>query len=77
MTKEDHCTKIILTVGKFCLCQRIKKDVFASDGDYVDELKAHHAVKQTTMKAKLTMDVPACDALDHALEDMSKMYIKE
>jgi hypothetical protein len=41
-TKEDHCAKIITTIGEYCLCQRVKKDVFSSDQDYVDALKAHH-----------------------------------
>lgn len=76
-TKEDHCSKIIGIVADYCLCQRVKKEIFASDGDYVDALKAHHAVMQAAMKAKQTMDPAACDALDHALADMSKMYIKE
>jgi hypothetical protein len=76
-TKEDHCAKIISTVGEYCLCQRVKKDVFASDGDYVDALKAHHSVMQAAMKAKQTMEPAACDALDHAIADMAKMYIKE
>lgn len=70
-------SKIISTIGEYCLCQRVKPAVFESDKDYVDALKAHHAVMQAAMKAKQTMDQAACDALDHALEDMSKMYIKE
>jgi ubiquitin-small subunit ribosomal protein S27Ae len=76
-TKEDHCAKIISMVGEYCLCQRVKKEIFASDADYVDALKAHHAVMQAAMKAKQSMDQAACDALDHALGDMAKMYIKE
>jgi ubiquitin-small subunit ribosomal protein S27Ae len=75
-TKEDHCSKIIATVGEYCLCQRVKKEVFANDADYVEALKAHHAVMQAAMKCKQTMDAASCDALDHALGDMSKMYIK-
>jgi ubiquitin-small subunit ribosomal protein S27Ae len=75
-TKEDHCAKMIATVGEYCLCQRVKKEVFANDADYVEALKAHHAVMQAAMKCKQTMDAASCDALDHALEDMSKMYIK-
>ena len=73
-TKEEHCSKIITTVSEYCLCQRVKKDVFSSDADYVDALKAHHAVMQAAMKAKQSMDVAACDALDHAIEDFAKMY---
>ena len=76
-TKEDHCAKIITTISEYCLCQRVKKDVFASDGDYVDALKAHHAVMQCAMKAKQTVDPAACDALDHAIADFAKMYTKE
>jgi small subunit ribosomal protein S27Ae len=77
-TKEDHCAKIITAVGEYCLCQRVKKEgVFATDKDYVDALKAHHAVLSAAMKAKQTMSPAACDALDHALGDMCKMYIKE
>mmetsp|Transcript_26877 Transcript_26877/g.61852 ORF Transcript_26877/g.61852 Transcript_26877/m.61852 type:complete len:217 (+) Transcript_26877:393-1043(+) len=76
-TKEDHCNKIISTISDYCLCQRVKKDVFASDSDYCDALKAHHAVMQCAMKAKQTMDPAGCDALDHAIGDFAKMYIKE
>mmetsp|Transcript_131313 Transcript_131313/g.185289 ORF Transcript_131313/g.185289 Transcript_131313/m.185289 type:complete len:115 (-) Transcript_131313:83-427(-) len=75
-TKEEHCAKIITAVGEYCLCQRVKKDVFASDEDYVSALKSHHAVMQAAMKAKQTMDPAACDALDHALGDFAKMYTK-
>jgi small subunit ribosomal protein S27Ae len=75
-TKEDHCSKIISAVGEYCLCQRVKKDVFPSDADYVEALKAHHAVMVAAMKAKQTMDPAACDTLDHALETMAKMYTK-
>jgi len=73
-TKEDHCSKIITTVSEYCLCQRVKKDVFKSDDDYVQALKSHHAVMQCAMKAKQAMDPAACDALDHAIADMAKMY---
>jgi thioredoxin-related protein len=72
--KEEHCAKIITTVAEYCLCQRVKKDVFASDGDYVDALKAHHAVMQAAMKVKQSMTSAASDTLDHALSDMAKMY---
>ena len=74
-TKEDHCNKIITTVSEYCLCQRVKKDVFGSDAEYVEALKAHHAVMQTAMKAKQSMDTAACDALDKAIGEFSKMYL--
>lgn len=75
-TKEEHCSKIITAVSEYCLCQRVKKDSFSSEADYVDALKSHHAVMQCAMKAKQTMDVAACDALEHAVDDFAKMYTK-
>ena len=64
MTKEEHCGKIISKVAEYGLCQRVKNDgtVFASPEDYVEALKAHHAVMQAAMKAKQTVDVAGADA---------------
>ena len=64
-------------VSEYCLCQRVKKEVFKDDKDYVDALKAHHAVMQCAMKCKQSVDVATVDALDHAIEDFAKMYIKD
>ena len=36
-----------------------------------------HAVMVHAMKAKQTVDVAQCDALEHAVGDFSKMYTKE
>jgi ubiquitin len=72
--KDKHADHIIETVANYCLCQRVKKEVFKSDEDYVQALKAHHAVMQAAMKTKQVLDVAACDALDHAIADMAKMY---
>jgi len=77
MTKEEHCSKIITTVSEYCLCQRVKKDAFKSEKDYCDALKAHHAVMQSAMKCKQSLDTAAADALDHAIGDFAKMYTKE
>ena len=76
-TKEEHASKIIKLVGEYCLCHRVKKEVFADDKDYVDALKAHHAVMQAAMKSKQSVDTAAADALDHAIGDFAKMYTKE
>ena len=76
VTKEEHAQKIILLVADYCLCQRVKKEIFATDTDYVDALKAHHAVMQCAMKTKQQVDTVACDALDHAIGDFAKMYLK-
>ena len=79
-TKEEHCSKIMSTVADYCLAQRCK--IFGTEGspfetekDYIDALKAHHAVQVAAMKAKQTVDASQCDALEHAVEDMSKMYL--
>ena len=53
----------------------MKQAAFANDKDYCDALKAHHAVMQAAMKAKQTVDVAQCDALEHAVADCSKMYL--
>jgi len=79
-TKEEHCTKIIDTIGKYCLCQRVKP--FGSPGTpfetqeaYIQALTAHHAVMITAMKAKQTVDSAASDALEGAVAEFSKMYL--
>jgi len=74
-TKEEHSAKIITLVSDYCLCQRVKKDVFESDKDYVDALKAHHAVMQAAMKAKQNVESSFCDGLEHAVKDFRKMYL--
>lgn len=76
-TKEEHASKIIKLVTEYCLCQRVKKEVFANDNDYIEALKAHHNTMVCAMKCKQSMDVTIVDALDHALSDMSTMYIKK
>ena len=76
-TKEEHASKIITLVSEYCLCQRVKKEIFADDKDYVDALKAHHAVMQAAMKCKQSVDTATADVLDHALGDFCKMYTKE
>jgi len=73
-TKEEHACKIITTVSEYCLCQRVKKEIFASEADYADALKAHHAVMQAAMKCKQTVDVAAAHGLEHAVGDFEKMY---
>ena len=74
MTKEEHAQKIITIVANYCLCQRVKPEIFANDEEYVQALKAHHAVMQCAMKTKQQVDTAACDALDHAIADVAKMY---
>ena len=77
-TKEEHADKIIALVSEYSLCQRVKpvgapKSPFTEEKDYVDALTAHHKVMQAAMKAKQTVDVAQCDALEHAVGDFAKM----
>jgi hypothetical protein len=73
-TKEEHCDRIIKTMGDYCLCQRVKRANFKTEEEYLQALKIHHVVMQAAMKAKQTMDTKACDDLEHAVEDLAKMY---
>ena len=76
-TKEEHAKKIITIVAEYCLCQRVKKEVFEKDCDYVEALKAHHEVMQCAMKAKQNIDEGTVAKLELAVDNFSKMYIKE
>ena len=76
MTKEQHADDVISTVSEYCLCQRVKRAAFQSEEDYLQALKVHHKVLQAAMKAKQSMDLEVCEALEHAVSDMSKLYVK-
>ena len=78
--KESHAEKIITAVSEYSLCQRVKPfgaagTPFASQEDYVDALLAHHAVMTAAMKAKQNVDPSFAEALEHAVDDFSKMYL--
>jgi len=63
-------------MAEYCLCQRVKKEVFSSEKDFTDAVMAHHAVMQAAMKAKQNVDPSFADALDHAVGTMSQMYLR-
>ena len=46
------------------LCQRVKKELFETEAEYLAALAAHHAVLAAAVKTKQVVDVTACDALD-------------
>ena len=52
----------------------MKREVFASECDYTDALKVHHAVMQAAMKCKQTVDESAVGVLEHAVGDFEKAY---
>ena len=77
-TKEEHASRIIRVVAEYFLTQKIKpadpKNARAWKA-YVKTLADHHLVMRRAMKAKQTVDTAQCDALEHAVEDMCKMYL--
>ena len=74
--KEQHAAKIIEYVAEYCLCQRVKRSLFESEGEYLHALKLHHAVMQAAMKTKQSVSEADCDALMQAAERMAQMYTK-
>merc|ERR1712139_113939 len=81
-TKEDHAAKIITLMSEYGLCQRVKpvsdpKSPFKSENDYIEALRAHHAVMLAAVKCKQTVDVANVDALESKVDEMAKMYLPE
>ncbi|CAE7684268.1 TU20 [Symbiodinium sp. CCMP2592] len=80
-TKEEHAGKIISLVSEYCLCQRVKpvsdpKTPFSSEADFIAALQCHHQVMLAAVKCKQNVDPALADALDAAVAEMGKMYIK-
>lgn len=75
--KEEAASEIITIVSEYMLCQRVKKASFKTIDEYRHALELHHVLLQSAMKTKQTVDVDACDALDRAIDDLSKMYVRE
>lgn len=74
MTKEDHAEKIMRLTADYLLAQRVKPSAFSSKAEYAEALVLHHALLMAAMKAKQTVDVAACEALVHAIDDIAPMY---
>mmetsp|Transcript_35587 Transcript_35587/g.114389 ORF Transcript_35587/g.114389 Transcript_35587/m.114389 type:complete len:97 (-) Transcript_35587:161-451(-) len=77
---QEHCAKIITLMAEYCLCQRVKPvgapgSPFTSESDYMDALKAHHVAMTAAMKAKQSSDPKSAESLEHAICDVSKMYL--
>ncbi len=68
--KEDHATKIQQTVAQYFLTQRIKPDA----ENYVDQLKAAHAVMQAAMKAKQDPSTEKATALRESILNLYRAY---
>ena len=76
-TKEEHCDKIMALVSEDGLCQRVNPSNFTSKMDYLEVLHMHNRAMQAATKAKQSMDEADCIVLEHAVEDLANMYIKE
>lgn len=68
--KEKHAQNIISTISDYFLTQRVK----ASQSDYVDRLKKHHAVIVAAMKAKQSADPEAAVKLESAVKELLPYY---
>lgn len=72
--KEEHASKIITLVAEYCLCQRVKRPLFATDEEYWQALQTHHMVMQAAMKTKQSVSPIDVDALQVAVMELAKMY---
>ena len=70
MNKEKHAQNVISTISDYFLTQRVK----ASQKDYVERLKKHHAVIVAAMKAKQNADEKVVLVLQKCIEDLSPYY---
>ena len=66
----------LLTPAHIPTTSRRAQELFENEADYLQALAAHHSVLAAAVKTKQVVDPAACDALDHAIEDVSKMYTK-
>ena len=70
MNKEQHSQNIISSISDYFLTQRVKSD----QKDYVERLKAHHAVIVSAMKTKQNADLSYVKALTKDIEALIKYY---
>ena len=76
LAKEDAAGNIITIVSEYMLCQRVKKELFEKNEEYLEALAVHHGVLAAAVKTKQVVDAAACDALDHAITHLAPMYTK-
>lgn len=70
MNKESHAQRIISTISDYFLTQRVK----ASQKDYVERLKRHHAVIVNAMKAKQHADIAVVKELEASVKALEVYY---
>ena len=69
-TKEEHATKIQMTIASYFMAQRIKVD----NPKYVKQLTAAHAVMLHAMKCKQSADPATAKGLEKAIFDLYRAY---
>ena len=69
-TKEDHANHIQEVIADYFMAQRIKTDA----DNYVEQLKAAHAVIQAAMKVKQDAAPEKAKALKEAIYDLYRAY---
>merc|ERR1719350_270678 len=74
--KEEHASHIITTVAEYFLTQKVKTVDQGSDGyeDYLAILEAHHRVMKAAMVCKQKPTEASVHGLQHALDDLAKIY---
>ncbi len=70
LNKERHAQNIIATISDYFLTQRVK----ASQEDYVERLKKHHAVIVAAMKAKQNSDMKYAKTLRDSIAALEPYY---
>lgn len=68
--KEAHAERIIRTISDYFLTQRVK----ASQKDYLQRLKDHHAVMAGAMKCKQSSAMEPVDELETLVKALLKYY---
>ncbi|MEO0796825.1 MAG: superoxide dismutase, Ni [Verrucomicrobiota bacterium] len=68
--KEAHAENVINTISNYFLTQRVK----ASQSDYAERLKRHHAVMVAAMKCKQSADPAKADELAAAILVLRAYY---
>jgi len=69
-TKEQHATNTMDVIGQYFMAQRIKPDA----KNYVEQLKAAHAVTRAAMKCKQTVEPANAKALELAIAALKQAY---
>ena len=70
LAKEDHAEKIINTITDYFLTQRVKP----KSKDYIERLKAHHAVILLSMRVKQKASSEIVGQLKEAIKQLETFY---